>query len=250
MADNVATSQNRRRLMSEAPEMPPPVLTVDGPSGAGKGAVSAAVAARLGWHLLDSGAVYRAVALAALDRGLSADDDAALLALCHGLDLDFRPGPDGIEAVLDGRPVGDRLRSEPVSLMASQVASKPAVREALLGLQRRFRRPPGLVADGRDMGTVVFADAPIKVFLDASIEERARRRHKQLKEKGESVKFSRLFRDLAARDRRDRERSVSPTVPAEDAVVLDSTELSLEQVVDRILALVATRRVRDEDKPS
>jgi len=218
-----------------------PVLTIDGPSGAGKGAVSARVAEKLGWHLLDSGAVYRAVALAAIDRGVDPEDEAALVALCRGLDLEFRAADDGIEVLLDGRPVGGKLRSEAVSAAASRVASQPAVRAALLGLQRRFRRAPGLVADGRDMGTVVFADAPIKVFLDASVEERAQRRHKQLKEKGESVKFSRLFHDLAERDRRDRERAVSPTVPAPDAVVIDSTELSLDEVVGKLLDLVAGR---------
>ncbi|NEZ03478.1 (d)CMP kinase [Wenzhouxiangella sp. XN201] len=224
----------------------PPVLTIDGPSGAGKGAVSAAVAERLGWHLLDSGAVYRAVALAALDRGVDAGDEAGLVALCEGLDLRFEPGKDGIAVLLDGVPVDQRLRSEAVSLMASQVASQPEVRRALLGLQRQFRQLPGLVADGRDMGTVVFADAPVKVFLDASVEERAHRRHKQLKEKGESVKFSRLFRDLAERDRRDRERAVSPTVPADDAVVVDSTELALDEVVQRLLGLVEERLGREE----
>lgn len=218
-----------------------PVLTIDGPSGAGKGAVSAIVAERLGWHLLDSGAVYRAVALAALDRGVDPDDDAALAALCENLDLQFRSGQDGIEVLLDNRPVDDRLRSEAVSVMASRIASRPAVRQALLGLQREFRCSPGMVADGRDMGTVVFSDAPVKVFLDASVEERARRRYKQLNENGESVKFSRLFHDLAERDRRDRERAVSPTVPASDATVIDSTDLALEQVVERVLDLVADR---------
>ena len=225
--------------MSDVSDSSAPVLTIDGPSGAGKGAVSAIVAERLGWHLLDSGAVYRAVALAAIDRGVDPEDDPALVSLCENLDLRFRSGEDGIVVLLDGRPVDERLRSEAVSVMASRVASRPAVRRALLGLQRQFRTAPGLVADGRDMGTVVFSDAPVKVFLDASVEERARRRHKQLKEKGESVKFSRLFHDLAERDRRDRERAVSPTVPAPDATVIDSTELTLEQVVERILDLAA-----------
>lgn len=232
--------------MTESPDNEIPVLTIDGPSGAGKGAVSAIVAGRLGWHLLDSGAVYRAVALAAIDRGVDPEDDPALVDLCDNLDLQFRSGEDGIAVLLDGRPVDDRLRSEAVSVMASRIASRPPVRRALLGLQRAFRRPPGLVADGRDMGTVVFSDAPVKVFLDASVAERARRRHKQLKEKGESVKFSRLFHDLAERDRRDRERAVSPTVPAPDATVIDSTELALEQVVERILDLVAERPGREE----
>lgn len=232
--------------MTETPDTRIPVLTIDGPSGAGKGAVSAVVAERLGWHLLDSGAVYRAVALAALERGIDPDDDAALAALCENLDLQFRSGDDGIAVLLDGAAVDKRLRSEEVSVAASVVASRPAVRRALLGLQREFRQAPGLVADGRDMGTVVFSDAPVKVFLDAGVEERARRRHKQLKEKGESVKFSRLFHDLAERDRRDRERAVSPTVPAPDATVIDSTELTLEQVVERILDLVAERPGREE----
>ncbi|NBB93111.1 MAG: (d)CMP kinase [Gammaproteobacteria bacterium] len=233
--------------MTEISENKAPVLTIDGPSGAGKGAVSAVVAERLGWHLLDSGAVYRAVALAAIDREVDPGDDDALTRLCADLDLTFEPGADGISVVLDGRPVDERLRSEAVSIMASKVASRPPVRRALLGLQRSFRQPPGLVADGRDMGTVVFEDAPVKVFLDASVEVRARRRHKQLKEKGESVKFSRLFRDLAERDRRDRDRAVSPTVPAADAVVIDSTELTLDEVVGRLLDLVEARLGREKE---
>ena len=219
-----------------------PVLTIDGPSGAGKGTVSARVARALGWHLLDSGAVYRAVALSAVDHGLdpnalSEQDRQRLIELSRNLNLEFRPGPDGVDVVLDGQIVNDRLRSEPVSVMASQSAAIPEVRAALLKLQRECRKPPGLVADGRDMGTVIFPDATLKVFLDASVEERAQRRYKQLKQKGESVILSRLFRDMQARDRRDRERAIAPTVPAEDAVVIDSTNLSLDQVVETILDL-------------
>ncbi len=218
------------------------MLTIDGPSGAGKGTVSARVAAALGWHLLDSGAVYRAVALQALDQGLSPDSQAAadqdqLIDISQHLDLSFKPGADGIDVLLSDRIVNDRLRTEAVSVMASKSAAIPAVREALLKLQRDCRVAPGLVADGRDMGTVVFPDAQIKVFLDASVEERAQRRYKQLKEKGESVILSRLFRDMLERDRRDRERAVAPTVPAADAVVIDSTHLSLDQVVEAILQL-------------
>ncbi len=224
-----------------------PVLTIDGPSGAGKGAVSARVADTMGWHLLDSGAVYRAVALAALDAGVDADDEAAVVALCQGLDLEFVAGEDGISVLLAGRPVDQRLRTEEVSVMASRIAALPEVRRALLELQRRFRRSPGLVADGRDMGTVVFQDAPIKVFLEASVEERANRRYKQLKEKGESVKFLRLFRDLEERDRRDRERAVSPTVPADDAVVIDSTDMGLNDVVEKVLELVRQRPVSERE---
>lgn len=218
-----------------------PVLTIDGPSGAGKGAVSARVALRLGWNVLDSGAVYRSVAAAALDRGLDEGDEAALLDLCRNLPLSFSAGDGGISVILDGRPVDARLRMEEVSVMSSKVAALPSVRAALLDLQRSYRRHPGLVADGRDMGTVVFPDAPIKIFLDASVEERAKRRHKQLKEKGENVTFLRLFRDLEERDRRDRERAVSPTVAAADAVVLDSTHLSLDEVVERVVNIAQAR---------
>jgi len=225
-----------------------PVLTIDGPSGAGKGAVSARVAEVLGWHLLDSGALYRTVALAAVDAGIDASDEKVVVELCKGLDLDFAAGDDGISVMLAGRPVDQRLRTEEVSVMASRVAALPLVRAELLDLQRRFRRSPGLVADGRDMGTVVFPDAPHKVFLEASVEERANRRYKQLKEQGESVKFLRLFRDLEERDRRDRERAVSPTVPASDAVVIDSTDLGLEQVVEQVLALVRQRSRGEETK--
>jgi cytidylate kinase len=218
-----------------------PVLTIDGPSGAGKGAVSAAIARRLGWNVLDSGAVYRAVALASLQRSIDAMDESALVELARTLLLGFEPGDDGIEVVLDDKPVGGLLRSEEVSVRASRVAAIPAVRDALLDLQRGARRAPGLVADGRDMGTVVFPDAELKIFLDASVEERANRRYKQLKEKGESVMLSRLFRDMQERDRRDRERAVAPTVPASDAVVVDSTVLSLDQVIDRIESLACQR---------
>lgn len=219
----------------------PPVVTIDGPSGAGKGAVSARVAMTLDWHVLDSGAVYRSVALAALEQGVDAADESGLVKLCADLLLSFRPGDEGISVYLNRRCVDDALRTEAVSSMASRVAARPAVRAGLLDLQRSYRRVPGLVADGRDMGTVVFPDAPVKVFLEASVSERARRRYKQLKEKGESVTFSRLFQDLEARDRRDRERAVSPTVPARDAEVIDSTALDLDQVVDRVLMLVRSR---------
>lgn len=218
--------------------MKAPVLTIDGPSGAGKGAVSARVAAALGWNVLDSGAVYRSVALAALESGVNTRDETALVRLCRNLDLSFRPGEDGIEAYLSGRHLGNALRAEEVGVASSQVASVPAVRSALLDLQRSFCRPPGLVADGRDMGTVVFPEAQAKVFLDASVEERARRRYRQLKEKGEDVIFDRLINDLEQRDRRDRERAVSPTIPADDAVVVDSTSLGLEEVVEQVLGIV------------
>lgn len=215
-----------------------PVLCLDGPSGVGKGSVAAAVAQRLGWHLLDSGALYRAVGLAAMQQGLDESQPDALVALCDGLALEFRAGDRGIEAWLNGRSIDADLRQNEVSQMASRVAAVPAVRAALMGLQRSFRRSPGLVADGRDMGTVVFADAPLKVFLDAAPEERARRRYKQLKDKGESVTFDGLCREIAERDQRDRERAVSPTVPAEDALIIDSTDLDLEAVINKVLSFV------------
>jgi cytidylate kinase len=224
-------------------DAPVPVLAIDGPSGAGKGAVAARVARQLGWNLLDSGAVYRAVAVAALDRGIDDSDEDALAAACTDLDLEFSAGGDGIEVCLAGRPIGERLRAEDVSAMSSKVASLATVRAALLDLQRNFRRSPGLVADGRDMGTVVFPDASVKVFLDASVEERANRRYKQLKEKEENVNFSRLFRDLQARDKRDRERAIAPTVPAADAVIVDSTRLALDDVVDRVVEMVREKNL-------
>ncbi len=214
-----------------------PVLTIDGPSGAGKGAVSSAVARRLGWNVLDSGAVYRAVALAAINAEVDISDSAALIALSENLPLEFRPGNDGIEVSLGGTSVGDDLRTEAVSVAASRLASNSGLRRALLEFQRGCRRPPGLVADGRDMGTVVFPDAGLKIFLEASVEERARRRYKQLKEKGESVMLGSLFQDMLERDRRDRERAVSPTVPAPEAVVVNSTRLTLTQVVEKVLGL-------------
>lgn len=218
-----------------------PVLTIDGPSGAGKGAVSAAIARYLGWNALDSGAVYRAVALAALEHNVADDDERTLVDLTRNVQLAFRAGDDGIAVFLEAREVGDSLRTEAVSVMASRVAAQPAVRTALLDLQRAYRVLPGLVADGRDMGTIVFPDAELKIFLEASVEERAKRRYKQLKEKGENVILSRLFRDMQARDRRDRERSVAPTVPATEAIVMDSTDLSLNQVVERLIGLARER---------
>lgn len=218
-----------------------PVLTIDGPSGAGKGAVSSAIALRLGWNVLDSGAVYRAVALAAIKAQVDVSDSAALIALSENLPLAFRPGNDGIKVSLAGAGVGDELRTEAVSVMASRLASDSGLRRALLQFQRDCRQPPGLVADGRDMGTVVFPDAGLKIFLEASVEERARRRYKQLKEKGESVKLPSLFQDMLERDRRDRERAASPTLPAPEAVVVDSTRLTLAQVVEKVLGLARER---------
>lgn len=218
-----------------------PVITIDGPSGVGKGALSAALADALGWHLLDSGAVYRAVALVAFEQGIDPADEFRLAAVCDEVDLRFQSGDSGIAVTIDGVSVEEKLRTEPVSQMASKVAAIPSVRRALLDLQYSFRQLPGLIADGRDMGTVVFPDAVAKVFLTASAFERATRRFKQLKAKGEDVIFDRLFSDIDERDRRDRERAVSPTLPAADAKVIDSTGMSLDQAIAEATAYVESR---------
>ncbi len=219
-----------------------PVIAIDGPSGSGKGTVARLVATRLGWHLLDSGALYRLVALAGLSRGLAADDEAGHAAVAAGLDARFEVAAAGGERVLlDGADVTGPLRTETTGAEASRVAAMPAVRSALLDRQRAFARPPGLVADGRDMGTVVFPAAPVKVFLTASAGERAARRYKQLKEKGLTVNLADLSQEIIERDRRDSSRPVAPLRPAGGAVVIDSTGLSVSQVVDRVLELVVSR---------
>lgn len=215
-----------------------PVIAIDGPSGSGKGTVSRILAERLGWHLLDSGALYRLTALAGAARGLAPEDEPGHAAVAAGLDVRFEVGVSGGERVLlDGRDVTRELRTEATGNMASVVAAMPAVRGALLGRQRAFAAAPGLVADGRDMGTVVFPAAPLKVFLTASAEERARRRHKQLKEKGLTANLAGLSQEILERDRRDSARSVAPLKPATDAVVIDSTGIPVADVVDRILGL-------------
>ena len=216
-----------------------PVLAMDGPSGSGKGTISRLSAGRLGWRLLDSGALYRLVALSATRTGTPLDDEAALAALARNLDATFSVAADGGERILlAGEEVTRDIRTETCGNNASKVAVMPEVRQALLARQRAYRLPPGLVADGRDMGTVVFPDAQVKIFLTASPEERARRRHKQLMEKGIDVSLSRLFSEVAERDRRDEQRSVAPLKPAEDAVVLDTTGLEIPEVVERVMAIV------------
>ncbi len=213
-----------------------PVVAIDGPSGSGKGTIARRVASALGWHLLDSGALYRLVALAAVRRGTPLDDASALAELAAGLDIRFGSDPDGNEAVwLDRDLVTDEIRTEEAGKGASAVAVLEPVRDALLGLQRSFRQAPGLVADGRDMGTHVFRDASLKVFLTASAEERARRRHKQLKDKGIDVSLAALSRDIEDRDRRDSQRKVAPLRPAEDAKLLDSSGRSIEAVTQTVL---------------
>jgi len=221
---------------------PAPVLTIDGPSGAGKGTISRIVAARLGWHYLDSGALYRAVGVAASRAGLDLEDPAALVRCTLETAIEFREGAEGLRVLVNGADATAELRLETTGALASAVAAIPEVRAALAERQRAFRQPPGLVADGRDMGTVIFPDAPVKVFLTASAEERARRRHKQLSEKGVSVTFDGLLREILARDARDAQRTVAPLKPAEDAVLIDTTGLSIDEVVDRVLALVPGAR--------
>jgi cytidylate kinase len=219
-----------------------PILTIDGPSGSGKGTISRAVARHLGWHLLDSGALYRLVALAGTLRGVSPDDPEGHARIAGAMDVVFGVGPDGGELVtLAGRDVTADIRSETAGQGASRVAAWPVVRTALLERQRGFAAPPGLVADGRDMGTVVFPQAHLKIFLTASPDERAQRRYKQLKDKGSGVSLAALSREITERDLRDSTRAVSPLRPAPDARVLDSTGLSIEAVVTQVLEWGAER---------
>ena len=212
-----------------------PVITIDGPGGAGKGTLCKAMAEALGWHLLDSGAIYRVLALAALHHHVDVESEEALVPLAAHLDVRFISTDGTLEVILEGEDVSAAIRTQEVANTASKVAAFPRVREALLRRQRAFRELPGLIADGRDMGTVVFPDAPVKIFLDASAQERAHRRMLQLQEKGFSVNFERLLSEIKERDDRDRNRSVAPLVPAADALVLDSTELNIEQVIEKAL---------------
>ena len=219
----------------------PPVLTIDGPSGSGKGTVSRLVARRLGWQYLDSGALYRAVGVAADRAGLALDDVDALVRLTLGTRIEFREGADGeLRVLVDGDDATDRLRTETAGSAASAIAAIPQVRAALTDRQRAFRRPPGLVADGRDMGTVIFPDAPYKVFLTASADERASRRHKQLSEKGVSVTMDGLLREILARDARDASRAVAPLRPAPGAVHIDTTGMGIDAVVERVVSVVVS----------
>jgi cytidylate kinase len=220
------------------------VVTIDGPSGAGKGTVSRRLAGRLGWNLLDSGALYRLVALAGLKAGLATDDRAGHAMLAQTLNGQFGAQTDGSELILlNGEDVTSGVRSEEGGMGASRVAAWPEVRKSLLARQHAFATPPGLVADGRDMGTVVFPQAALKIFLVASPEERALRRYKQLKGKDSGVSLAALSREIAERDRQDSSRPVSPLVPAEDAVVIDSTRLSVAAVVDCVWRLGKQREL-------
>ncbi|KAF7598085.1 MAG: cytidylate kinase [Candidatus Dactylopiibacterium carminicum] len=216
--------------------MSAPIIAIDGPTASGKGTVAGRIAEHLGWHYLDSGAIYRLLALAALRRGIALEDEAELAELASTLDARFV----GESILLDGEDVSLELRREETGNAASRLAVLPAVREALLARQQAFRQVPGLVADGRDMGSVVFPDAALKIFLTASAEARAERRYKQLIEKGLPANITSLLQDIQARDARDSARAVAPLKPCEDAVVLDSTALSIEEVIRQILVLASS----------
>ena len=215
-----------------------PVLTIDGPSGSGKGTVAQLIAKDLGWHYLDSGVLYRVLAQASIKHGFELGDETSVSTLAQNLDVVFSVKNDELEVLLEGQNVSTLIRSEQAGNAASKVASLALVRRALLERQRDFRQLPGLVTDGRDMGTVVFPDAPYKIFLNASAEVRAQRRHKQLKEKGIGSNIPDLIAEISERDERDYNRLVAPLRPAADAIQLDSTSLGIENVFDRVRAIL------------
>ncbi|WP_394190741.1 (d)CMP kinase [Pseudoalteromonas atlantica] len=217
-----------------------PVITVDGPSGSGKGTVCRLLADKLGWDVLDSGAIYRVLSLAALHHQIALNNEEALVPLAANLDVQFLVDSDtnAGKVILEGEDVTTTIRNEEVGAAASKVAALPRVREALLRRQRAFRTENGLIADGRDMGTVVFPDAPLKIYLTASAQERARRRYVELNERGLDVTLSGLLEDIQARDDRDMNREVAPLVPAEDAIELDTSELNAQQVFDKVMTLL------------
>lgn len=217
------------------------VITVDGPSGAGKGTLCHALADKLGFDFLDSGAIYRILALAAVKHGIDFENELALAELGRNLNVKFVPENNEIQVILDGENVGDKIRTAEAGQNASKIAVYPQVREALLQRQRDFRSSKGLIADGRDMGTVVFPDAEIKFFLDASAEERTKRRVKQLQEKGFNANFDEILAEIKERDFRDRNRPVAPLVPAKDAMILDSTHLSIEEVIHQALDYITQK---------
>ena len=216
-----------------------PVITVDGPSGTGKGTVSAIICQKLGFHFLDSGALYRLLGLATQNHNISFDDVEALVSLAKDLDIEFEKSQEGVitgEILLEGQGVSGFIRTEECGNWASKVAVIPEVRQALVARQHAFRQFPGLVADGRDMGTVIFPNANLKIYLTASAEERAERRHNQLKQKGIDVKLADLYEEIKERDARDSNRKVAPLKPAEDAVVIDTTDLDIDSVVNQVIS--------------
>ena len=220
-----------------------PVICVDGPSGSGKGTLAQRLASHLGFHLLDSGALYRIVGFAALDQGIAWDDEPSVTQIARDLDVTFVTSDLGVRVIYCGRDVTEPVRSVRGGEGASAVAAIPSVREALLARQRELAVAPGLIADGRDMGTVVFPDAPVKIFLEASAMARAQRRQSQLQLQGEDVSLPRLLEAIEARDTRDRTRSLSPLVPAEDAVIVDSTDLTADAVFERVLSHVVAEGI-------
>ncbi len=222
--------------MNTPPHSPPPVITIDGPAASGKGTVAMLLAQRLGFHLLDSGALYRAVALIAQRDSIALDDEPALVAITQQMNLCFVPGDEGA-VLLDGQQVGEQLRTEQCAAEASRIAKLESLRAALLCNQRRFQQPPGLVADGRDMGSVVFTDAYLKIFLDADVAVRAERRFYQMRAAGGDCTLAAVQDNLAQRDVQDRQRAISPLLPTADAQIIDTSNLSIDQVVDRIFLL-------------
>ncbi|MDO6462045.1 (d)CMP kinase [Granulosicoccaceae sp. 1_MG-2023] len=232
-------------------ELAAPVITIDGPSGAGKGTVAQRVAETLGFALLDSGALYRLSALAVLRHGADPADGEAVAALAAAMQIRFEAEPgQGVRTWLDGEDVSQALRNEETAAMASKVAVLPQLRRQLLDVQRGFARAPGLVADGRDMGTVVFPDAPVKIFLTASAQVRAERRLKQLKEKGIDANLPSLLEDISQRDARDSERKTAPLKPAADAVTIDSSALNIDQVCQQVLEIAEKNGIRRGESES
>ncbi len=218
-----------------------PVITIDGPSGAGKGTIAQNVASELGFHILDSGSLYRLTALASLNADLDLTNESAISEIALNLPVVFKPTSSGLQILLSGKDVSETIRKEEIGMRASKVAAIPAVRDALLARQRGFLENPGLVADGRDLGTTIFPDAPLKVFMTASAEERAERRYKQLKAKGINANIAALVKDLKLRDEQDANRAVSPLKPAADAIQIDTTEMGIDEVTQMVLDLVKQR---------